>query len=95
MGPVHRTAADCHAILLVLFLMAFLTGASSHESSDHYDVLPSPQPAPFHGRIGLRTNESTSYWPKPTSPPEGAPNILLILIDDAGETTGLYHDSHS
>ena len=45
--------------------------------------LPNP-PAPFGGKIGLTTKDSTSYWPPQIVPPKGAPNILLIMTDDAG-----------
>jgi len=71
------------AIMLCRTLaLAFVLGVV--KSDDHYDQLPQPQAAPFHGRIGLRTNESATYWPSPLEPPAGAPNVLLILIDDAG-----------
>jgi len=29
-------------------------------------------------------NENTPHWPAPPRPPKGAPNILLVLFDDAG-----------
>jgi arylsulfatase A-like enzyme len=45
--------------------------------------LPNP-PAPFGGKIGLTAKDSTSYWPPQIVPPKGAPNILLIMTDDAG-----------
>jgi len=45
--------------------------------------LPNP-PAPFGGSIGLTAKDSTSYWPPQIVPPKGAPNILLIMTDDAG-----------
>ncbi|MBL8895436.1 MAG: arylsulfatase [Rhizobiales bacterium] len=45
--------------------------------------LPNP-PAPFAGRIGLSAKDSTPYWPPQIVPPKGAPNILLIMTDDAG-----------
>lgn len=32
----------------------------------------------------MRKNESTPFWPKAMAAPEGAPNVLMILIDDAG-----------
>jgi hypothetical protein len=48
------------------------------------DVLPEPEYPPFHGEIRMRANESTPEWPSFPTPPEGAPNVLLILIDDAG-----------
>jgi arylsulfatase A-like enzyme len=45
--------------------------------------LPNP-PAPFGGEIGLGAKDSKPYWPPQIVPPKGAPNILLIMTDDAG-----------
>jgi arylsulfatase len=45
--------------------------------------LPNP-PAPFGGTIGLDAKSSTPYWPARVVPPKGAPNVLLIMTDDAG-----------
>jgi len=38
----------------------------------------------FAGRIGRTYRESEPAWPPPVRPPEGAPNIALILLDDVG-----------
>src|SRR5262245_16383692 len=46
-------------------------------------VLPPPSP-PFQGRIGLRASDSRSDFPQPVHAPKGAPNILLVLLDDVG-----------
>jgi arylsulfatase A-like enzyme len=45
--------------------------------------LPNP-PAPFGGEINLDAKESKPYWPPTVVPPKGAPNVLLIMTDDAG-----------
>ena len=47
------------------------------------DVLPLP-PKPFQGTINLRAKDSKSDFPQPIQVPEGAPNILLVLLDDVG-----------
>ncbi|MGF1466695.1 MAG: arylsulfatase [Sandaracinaceae bacterium] len=39
---------------------------------------------PFEGRIAESYAESEEWWPSPQRPPEGAPNVLLILLDDTG-----------
>jgi arylsulfatase len=39
---------------------------------------------PFGGQIQLNAAESTPFWPARVVPPEGAPNILLIMTDDTG-----------
>ena len=46
-------------------------------------VLPIPS-APFRGQINLRAKESKSDFPQPQRPPAGAPNVLLVLLDDVG-----------
>jgi arylsulfatase len=46
-------------------------------------VLPIPTP-PFAGTIMPNLINSTPGWPPTIAPPEGAPNVLLVLIDDAG-----------
>ena len=38
----------------------------------------------FRGVVGRTTSESTPWWPKPATPPEGAPNVVYIVFDDLG-----------
>lgn len=45
--------------------------------------LPLPEPE-FKGKIGKTYKESASAWPELPKPPDGAPNVLLILLDDVG-----------
>ncbi|MEP9360908.1 arylsulfatase [Sphingomonas sp. KR3-1] len=45
--------------------------------------LPLPEPA-FTGKIGKTYQESESAWPPLPAPSTGAPNVLLILLDDVG-----------
>ena len=40
--------------------------------------------ATFGGVIGRYRNESTPWWPKPLRAPEGAPNVLIVVLDDVG-----------
>ncbi len=46
-------------------------------------MLPPPPPK-FGGEIGLNAVQSTPWWAPRVVPPKGAPNVLLILIDDEG-----------
>ena len=55
----------------------FSSGVSAQE------VLPTP-PAPFRGQIGLSVKDSKSDFPQPVHAPNGAPNIMLVLLDDVG-----------
>jgi arylsulfatase len=43
-----------------------------------------PTPPAFGGKINLAAPDSTPWWPPKIVPPEGAPNVLLIMTDDAG-----------
>ena len=47
------------------------------------EVLPTP-PAPFKGQIGLSAKDSKPDFPQPVQAPKGAPNIVLVLLDDVG-----------
>ncbi len=39
---------------------------------------------PFGGVIGPSWRESTPWWPPDPQPPAGAPNVVLIVLDDVG-----------
>ena len=45
--------------------------------------IPAPD-LPFGGVIKKNALESTPFWQPRIAPPEGAPNVLLILTDDVG-----------
>ncbi|MCA9052786.1 MAG: sulfatase-like hydrolase/transferase, partial [Planctomycetaceae bacterium] len=40
--------------------------------------------SPFEGNIGRTFEESKQDYPQPVQAPAGAPNVVLILIDDLG-----------
>jgi arylsulfatase len=58
-------------------------GAPNATTTIDGNYLPPPPPR-FGGEIGLDANDSKPYWPPQIVPPKGAPNILLIMTDDAG-----------
>src|SRR3954468_20852006 len=45
---------------------------------------PREFPSEFKGVIGPTWRESTPWWPPEPEPPAGAPNVLLIVLDDVG-----------
>ena len=45
--------------------------------------LPKPDPV-FKGKIGETYRDSTPDYPQPVTAPKGAPNVLLVLLDDVG-----------
>src|SRR5438045_3634920 len=68
------------AVIAVGAIFADLLNAAEPSPSPS---LPPPPPA-FRGRIGVTGRESTPDWPEPVRARPGAPNILLILLDDVG-----------
>lgn len=70
---------------IALFLLSSMLFATSGLAASAQDNLPQPDPK-FHGKIGKTYHDSTADKAMFASPaaPKGAPNILLILIDDAG-----------
>jgi hypothetical protein len=43
-----------------------------------------PAPPAFGGVINEKAQDSTPWWPPRVVPPQGAPNVLLIMTDDQG-----------
>jgi arylsulfatase A-like enzyme len=60
-----------------------LLAASWAASAFGQEVLPKPDAA-FKGHIGQTRDESVPDWPERAKAPAGAPNIILILLDDVG-----------
>ena len=58
-------------------------GSPAATMSIEGDQLPAP-PQKFGGKIEPTTKGSKPYWPARIVPPKGAPNVLLIMTDDAG-----------
>src|SRR5208337_3964321 len=79
-GPLMFTKSGAAALC-----GAMLMSASPFVRAQDVDrtVLPIP-PAPFRGHITPSFSTSIPGMPEPLRAPKGAPNVLLILIDDAG-----------
>jgi arylsulfatase len=45
--------------------------------------LPLAEPR-FTGKIGTTYQDSTAAWPPVPAPPAGAPNVVIIVLDDVG-----------
>jgi Sulfatase/Ion channel len=58
-------------------------GSPSATTTINGKQLPPPPPK-FGGVIKESAKNSKPYWPPTVVPPKGAPNILLIMTDDAG-----------
>ncbi|MEJ2178479.1 MAG: sulfatase-like hydrolase/transferase, partial [Gammaproteobacteria bacterium] len=59
-------------------------GSPSATTTIEGSQLPSSPDKHFGGKIGRNSLESTPYWPPRVAMPEGAPNVLLVMTDDAG-----------
>lgn len=46
-------------------------------------VLPIP-PEQFQGTVGLNSKDSVAAFPQAVTAPDGAPNVLLVMLDDVG-----------
>jgi arylsulfatase len=58
-------------------------GSPSATTTIEGNQLPPPPPK-FGGKIDRNAAQSTPYWPARVVPPQGAPNVLLIMTDDTG-----------
>lgn len=43
-----------------------------------------PTPEPFEGVVGRTIESSSPWWPPLPSAPAGAPNVVIVLLDDVG-----------
>ena len=63
--------------------LCLLSAAMASEPARRAEVLPKPQ-ARFSGRISERPEASIADWPRAPQARKGAPNVVVILLDDAG-----------
>jgi arylsulfatase len=86
---MHMTSAT---VLVAGALLGWLTGSGRLSLADATRDLPAaidgsqlPKPdQPFTGKIGETIKDSTPKYPQPLKAPKGAPNVLLVLLDDVG-----------
>ena len=38
----------------------------------------------FHGVAGRTLEDSIPWWPEPRRAPSGAPNVVVVVLDDVG-----------
>ncbi|BAC47927.1 bll2662 [Bradyrhizobium diazoefficiens USDA 110] len=90
-------AMNFRAIVSVLFLASAISPAFAQQAQPTTpppgspaatitipgDQLP-PPPQKFGGKIEQGATNSKPYWPARIVPPKNAPNVLLIITDDAG-----------
>jgi arylsulfatase A-like enzyme len=72
--------------LLIFFLLVVgpaIVFAQSKPDTNNRTVLPLPTP-PFKGVVGKTYKDSKEAWPQLPTPPTGAPNVVVIMLDDVG-----------
>jgi len=72
-----------YLMTLVIALSSCNKGTHDDENSSDSSKLPYDDPA-FHGKIGKTYKESEMDWPQLPLPPKGAPNVIVIMLDDVG-----------
>ncbi|TWU19918.1 Arylsulfatase [Allorhodopirellula heiligendammensis] len=70
------------SFLVAISLALYSTASLVADEPDRIE-LPIPL-SPFEGKIGKTYQDSVPDWQDPVSAPEGAPNVIVILLDDVG-----------
>ena len=70
-------------LLIILFAAAFLFSGcqqGGEEESESFKKYGQE----FEGKIAKSYEDSEEWWPTPPKPPEGTPNVVILLLDDTG-----------
>ena len=69
-----------HLVKMIAILVLLLTSGAATAQEE----LPFPSP-PMGGKVGPTMQESVHKWrEQPRHLPDDAPNILIVMLDDAG-----------
>jgi arylsulfatase len=84
----RNQAMNIKVMLGILALALWVVNAKAQQGAAEIPtmnrtVLPIA-PEPFQGIVGLRSKESKGVFPRPVTAPAGAPNVVLVLLDDVG-----------
>ena len=87
--PSHLKAIKrINVTVIALATLAWCLPSIAQQSTDKSGCTPSVLPTPdfkFQGKVGKTYSESSPpEFPQPTKAPAGAPNVVLILLDDTG-----------
>lgn len=77
---LNRRELLLHSSALAAGAVTLSPSAGSAQSAE---ILPSPEPR-FKGSVGTLYSNSTADVPVIASAPKGAPNVVLVLLDDVG-----------
>jgi len=69
--------------VLSILALGSLSALAMSTCAQAQSALPKPTP-PFKGKIGKTFKDSVPDFPQPIRAPKGAPNVVVILLDDVG-----------
>ncbi|MEX8518324.1 MAG: arylsulfatase [Leptothrix sp. (in: b-proteobacteria)] len=72
-----------HRLSWAAALCLLVIGLPARAADRAATTLPRP-PEPFAGKIAPSNAQSTPAWPKQAQAPKGAPNVVVVLLDDVG-----------
>jgi hypothetical protein len=78
---MRRVPTTTLGAVIAIAMLASLP--ASFVAAQNRTILPLPEPK-FEGVVGNTYKESKAAWPKLPTPPAGAPNVVVILLDDVG-----------
>src|SRR6478752_3536 len=79
----YRSIARVAGGALLLVATAWISKSCTQSNAS----ASAPVADDFGGVIGTTVKESKEWWPEKKKAPEGAPNVIYFLIDDAGYGT--------
>ncbi len=83
--PLFGVLRNRQAFALLLSMALILPIAAWAQAPTWPDRSALPIPlSPFDGKVGKTYKESTEKWQTPVAAPKGAPNVIVILLDDVG-----------
>ncbi|TWT61680.1 arylsulfatase [Rubinisphaera italica] len=82
---INRVTLAVAGFLLIASFTGYAANAqeSPPKRHDSGTAIPLADPA-FKGVVRQTFNDSTADYPQPIRAPEGAPNVLLVILDDVG-----------
>ena len=79
----HLLATIATVVMSLVLTCSARAANSAPPSAQANSALPRPTP-PFKGKIGKTFKDSVPDFPQPIRAPKGAPNVVVILLNDVG-----------
>src|SRR3990172_5720328 len=73
-----------HALGILAGCLLLASGSQAQQQETSAKPTDDPRTAGFKGKIAKKYEDSKEDWPTRPKAPAGAPNVLIILLDDTG-----------